>query len=179
MSWITENPWPLMLVLAGVGAVLLIVGGQKAKFAALAFLAASVGLHFLEASIVTPSEQVEHNLEAMLDSFIAEDMTAIHRLIADDSPGLKEKAEEGVKLVRLNKSFHMQDVIVTVSDDEKSAEVQLRANGSLTVRQGNMPYHAATRWRTLWIVTNGTWKLREVHRLNPMTGDEIGILDRQ
>jgi len=31
MSWITENPWPLMLILAGTALVLLIVGESKCR----------------------------------------------------------------------------------------------------------------------------------------------------
>jgi hypothetical protein len=179
MSWITENPWPLILVFAGVGAVILILGGAKGRSTALACSAAAVGLYFLESVIVTPGEQVEQSLQTLLQGFIEEDADRIDSQIADEAPELKEQARRGLELVLVHKSFHLKDIVVTVRPDGQSAEAELRANGSLTVRQAQTPYHAATRWRTNWKREGDGWKLTEVHRLNPVTGDEIGVLERQ
>ncbi len=179
MSWITENPWPLILILIGSALVLLIVGEPKGRSIALGCAAAAVGLYFLEAFIETPAEDVEQNLQTMLEGFVAEDITAIDGLIAVESPGLKEKARQGLDLAQLHASFHMKDVAVAISSDGKSADAHLRANGSLVVRQSNTPHHAATRWQTKWVLQEGTWKLSEVHRLDLVTGEEIGILDAE
>ena len=180
MSWITENPWPLMLILAGTALVLLIVGGsKKSQVIAVGCAIAATGLYFLEGFIVTPAEDVEQNLQSMLKGFVAHDLTAIDRLIAAESPGLKETARQGLDLAQLDDDFHMKDIAVTVIDDGKFAEVHLRANGSLIVRQNNTPYHAMTRWRTKWVHQDGTWKLVSVHRLNPVTGEEIGVLEAE
>ena len=177
MSWITENPWPLIMILAGATIVMLILGDSRGKSIALAFAIVAVGVYFLEASIVTPSEQIEASLEDLLKGFVAENLEAINQKIDDQSPALKEYAKKGLALVSLDKSFHMQDIVVKVASDGQTAEAELRANGSLTVRQANMPTHAATRWRTNWKLHRDGWKLSEVHRLNPLTGDEIGVLD--
>ena len=179
MSWITENPWPLILILGGVAAVMLILGDSKGRSIALGCAAAAVGLYFLEAAIETPGERVEQSLQTMLQGFIDEDLESINSQIADEAPGLKETARQGLGLVEVHDDFHMKDIVVTVSDDGKSAEAELRANGSLTVRQANTPYHAATRWKTKWKLAGDSWKLSEVHRLNPVTGDDMGAFDSQ
>ena len=179
MSWITENPWPLILILAGTALVLLIVGESKCRGFAVGCAVAAAGLYFLEGFVVTPTEDVEQNLESMLQGFVSRDQTAIDRLIAAESPGLKEKARQGLELAQLDDDFHMKDITVTVHESGKSAEAHLRANGSLIVRQNNTPYHAATRWRTKWVLQDAIWKLSEVHRLDVVTGEEIGILDAQ
>ena len=179
MSWITENPWPLMLILAGVATVMLILGESRGRRAALACAVAAVGLYILESGIETPGEQVEISLQTMLQGFIDEDLEAITSQIAEESPGLKETAKQGLELVQVHNGFHMKDVVVSVSDDGQSAEAELRANGSMTLRQANTPYHAATRWRTKWKLVGDSWKLTEVHRLNPVNGDAIGVLDNQ
>jgi len=179
MSWITENPWPLILILGGVAAVLLILGDSKGRSMALACVAAAVGLYFLESAIVTPGEQVEQSLQSMLEGFIEEDADRINAQIADEAPELKEQARQGLELVQIHKGFHLKEIVVTVSEDGQAAEAELRANGSLTVRQAQTPYHAATRWRTHWKRQGDSWKLTEVHRLNPVTGDEIGVLERR
>jgi len=179
MSWLTENPWPLILLLSGAMVVMLILGGAKGRGIAFTFAVLAVAVYFLEAAIVTPSEQIEGSLQSLLEGFITEDLSAIHQQIDDEAPGLKEKAKQGLALVNLDKSFHMQDIVVKVDEGGQRAEAELRANGRLTVEQANTPYHAATRWRTHWKLVNEQWKLSEVHRLNPVTGEEIGVLDAQ
>jgi hypothetical protein len=179
MSWFTENPWPLMLILSGVAVVMLILGDTKGRSIAVVFALLAAGVYFLESAIVTPAEQIEGDLQTMLGSFIAEDLNAINRQIDDQADHLKQKAEQGLKLVNLDKGFHMQDIVVTVAEDGQKAVAELRANGSLTIENSNTPYHAATRWRTHWKLDRTTWKMTEVHRLNPVTGDEIGVLDAQ
>jgi hypothetical protein len=179
MSWITENPWPLIMILSGIAAVLLILAESRTRMLALAFVGMAVGLYFLEAWIVTPSEHVEGRLESLLAQFKTENLSAIGEHIDDGSPKLRETAEQGLKLVMLDKGFHLQDLNITMSDDGQSADAELRANGTMTVRQANTPYHASTRWKTRWINRGDTWKLAEVQRMNPITGEELGILDAQ
>ena len=179
MSWITENPWPLIMILSGVAAVLLILAESRTRMLAVAFSGMAVGLYFLEAWIVTPSELVEGRLESLLDNFKSENLSAIGEHIDDGSPKLRETAEQGLKLVILDKGFHMQDLKIAVSDDGQSADAELRANGTMTVRQASTPYHASTRWKTRWVNHGNTWKLAEVQRLNPITGEELGILEAQ
>lgn len=179
MSWFTENPWPLMLILSGVAVVMLILGDTKGRSIAIAVALVAAAIYFLESAIVTPAEQIEGNLQTMLESFIAEDLNAIDRQIDDKAEHLKQKAQEGLKLVNLDKHFHLQDIVVNVADDGLGAIAELRANGSLTIENSNTPYHAATRWRTHWKLTRNEWKMTEVHRLNPVTGDEIGVLEAQ
>ena len=177
MSWITENPWPGILAIAGTGLVLLIVGTGRTKAASLICILLAVALYVVESMIVTTGEQLEANLNEMLDGFKNRDITQIASHLSADAQGLKETANEGLQLVDVSRSFHIKDVDTKLSDDGKSAWVELRGNGLLTVKSSNTPYHTATRWKTLWKQhSDGTWKLVEVHRLNPVNGDEIGIL---
>ncbi len=179
MSWFTENPWPLILLLSGATVVMLILGGSKGRSVAIVLALLAIAVYFLESSIVTSGEQIEGSLQNLLKGFIAEDLAAIDQQIDDDAPGLKEKAKQGLQLVNLDKTFHMQDIVVMVEENGQKAIAELRANGSLTVEKANMPYHAATRWRTHWKRVGDRWKLAEVHRLNSVTGEEIGVLDAQ
>jgi hypothetical protein len=175
MSWITENPWPLVLILAGAAVILLLVGQSRSRAFAMACALVAAAVYLVESWVVTPAEEVEQGLQSMLQGFIESDINSIERLISDDSPGLIQEARKGLEMVELHPAFHLQDVAVSVSDDGQSADAHLRANGTLTIRNSNVSNHAATRWRTRWVRQEDTWKLSEVHRLNVVTGDEIGI----
>ena len=60
MSWITENPWPLIMILSGVAVVLLILGESRTRSIAVAFALMAVGLYFLEAWIGMDQNGADH-----------------------------------------------------------------------------------------------------------------------
>ena len=177
MSWLTENPWPLLLLLAGTGMVALISGVPKGRSVSVVCLLAVVGLYLMEAAIVTPGESVERQLQNMLDGFRDRNHDAINDCIADESPKLRETAAEGLNIVTLTKDFHIKDLEVAVRIDGRTADAHLRANGTLKVNHGDMISHVFTRWQTVWKHDGSDWKLVEVRRLDPVNGQEMGILD--
>ena len=179
MSWFTENPWPLIMLLVGFAVLALILGQSKGRLGAIVFLLFAAGVYLLEGMIITPAERVEETLQAMHKAFVADDLTTINAMISDESPQLRETAKKGLDLVDLDDGFHLQDVVVTIADDQKSAEIQLRANGMVRLRDNSITTHVATRWRTKWVTKDEKWLLSDVHRLDPMTGNEIGVLERQ
>ncbi|MCA9013283.1 MAG: hypothetical protein KDB01_26220 [Planctomycetaceae bacterium] len=177
MSWLTENPWPLLLMLAGTALVALILGVPKGRSVAIICVLAAVGLYLIEMSIVTPAEEVEAKLQTMLEAFQERNQDAIDRAIADESPKLRESAAQGLELVTLTNDFHIKDLEVTLRSDGVTADAHLRANGTLIVNQGDAAARVFTRWQTVWKYSGGDWKLIEVKRLDPVSSQEIGILD--
>ena len=177
MSWFTENPWPLLLILAGTALVALILGLSKSRSVAVVCLLAAAGLYVLESAVVTPGERVEGQLQAMLDGFRDRDQHAIDRCIADASPRLRETAAQGLEMVTLTKDFHIKDLEIKVREDGQTADAHLRANGTLKINHSDMISRVFTRWQTVWKHIDNEWKLAEVRRLDPVNGQEMGILD--
>ena len=99
MSWFTENPWPLLLILAGAAVVAMISGTPKGRSISIVCLLAAVGLYFVESAVVTPGEEVESRLQTMLEAFRSRDQAAIDRCIAEESAGLRETAAQGLEKV--------------------------------------------------------------------------------
>ena len=139
MSWLTENPWPLLLLFAGTGVVALISGASKGRSVSVACLLAAAGLYLIESAVVTPGEEVEGQLQVMLEAFRSRNQAAINACIADESPGLRETAAEGLKMVTLTKDFHIKDLEVTVRADGQTADTHLRANGTLKANSAIKP----------------------------------------
>jgi hypothetical protein len=177
MSWFTENPWPLLLILGGAALVAMISGAPKGRSVAFVCLLAAVGLYLVESVVVTPGEEVERQLQTMLNAFQDRDQNAIDACIADESPGLRTTAAQGLQMVSLTKDFHIKDLEVTVREDRQTADAHLRANGTLRVMQGDMISRVFTRWQTAWKHSDNAWKLVEVKRLDPVNGQEMGVLD--
>lgn len=177
MFWFTENPWPLLLILGGAAVVAMISGAPKGRSVSIVCLLAAAGLYFVESAVVTPSEEVESQLQTMLEAFRSRDQATIDRCIADESAGLRATAAQGLEKVSLTKDFHMKDLEVTVRDDGQTADAHLRANGTLKVTHGDMVARVFTRWQTVWKFMGSEWKLVEVKRLDPVNGQEIGVLE--
>jgi hypothetical protein len=65
MTWITENPWPGIMILSGLAAFCLIIRASASHWIAFLCLGLAAGLYVLEGSIVTPSEQIVVGLEEL------------------------------------------------------------------------------------------------------------------
>lgn len=179
MHWITENPWPGVILLLGIAAVALIAGLQQRGRVTVCCLLLAGLLYVIEGSIVTPAEMLDEQLEALRQGFVADSEDQVFAQISPAAPELREIAKRGLQLVRVSPLFHIQDVEVRPSADGQEAEVLLRANGPLTIRQNDMLTRVFTRWKTQWRRENGSWKLFGVQRLNPVTGEEMGVLSVQ
>ncbi|MEQ9406795.1 MAG: hypothetical protein RIK87_03680 [Fuerstiella sp.] len=175
MTYLTENPWPLLILLVVTGVVAVISGSSKGWLAAGICLLAAVGLFFLEQYVVTAREQVEIELNQMLTHFKNRDVDAIGGQICKESDELKSIAERGLEMVDLSESFHLSSVDVELNESEDTATAWVRANGDVTLRtHGGGSRHIPTFWKTTWTLEDGVWKLRDVIRLNPANGQEVG-----
>lgn len=178
MNWITENPWPGTVLLSGVAAVCWILGLRQRGRVVFGCLLLGVFLWVVESRIVTHSEQLDVQLDTLRRGFAEGSEELVFSQISAGAEELRETARQGMSMVRLSPMFGIRDVEVVVSADGTTADVSLRANGLLTIRQSDTTAHVATRWRTTWRQEAGEWKLTRVVRLNPVTGEEIGVLSR-
>ncbi|MFM7056576.1 MAG: hypothetical protein ACKO2P_06600 [Planctomycetota bacterium] len=179
MSWITETPWPGIVLLLGCTAVSLLLGLQKRGLIVAVCLLLAGLLYVVEDAIVTPAEMLDEHLEALRQGFVADSEDQVFAQISPTAPELRELAKQGLQRVRVSPLLHIQDTEVTPSADGRTAEVSFRANGPLTLRQNDMLTRVSTRWKTSWRQEGGSWKLFHVQRLNPVTGEEMGVLNAQ
>jgi hypothetical protein len=172
MNDLTDNPWPLILLLLAVPVIAFMTGSSKSGLIAVVCLLLCAGLYFLEQYLVSPGEEVEAELFGMLDDFKSRDLDAIRARISPGNPQLMAIAERGLDLVDLSDSFHIRDAAITI-DDANHATALVRANGTVSLRtHGGGSRHVATYWRTVWEKENGCWRLKDVRRLNLTTGEE-------
>lgn len=180
MSWITENPWPLILIFCALALGAVLSGINKGRLVAVLCVLAAVGVYLLEQSLMSPGEYVQAEIQQMLDHFKQQDTEAIAAQISSQAPDLAEVARRGLDLVELSDSFHIKNAVVTVDEDGQQAEALVRANGNLILKKhGGGSRYIPTYWNMTWQQEAGAWKLSKVIRLNPANGQEIGILSAQ
>lgn len=180
MTYITDNPLPLLILIAALAVVSFLSGVPRGKTFTAVLLLLGCGVYFLEQYLVSPAEEVEHELHVMLDHFKSENLSGITAQIAAESQALAEIAKKGLELVDLSDTFHIKSINVAVNDAEAEAVAMVRANGKVT-----LPYHGGEThripnyWRTEWKTEDDTWKLVKVTRLNPVNGTEMGYFSAQ
>lgn len=177
MSWITENAWPLIVVCVALGVMAGIMFDAKGRMAAIGLFLLAGLFWWIEGRVVTEAEVLERDLQTMLDGFKQQNEAAVHGQISDQSPNLRSVASQGMDMVKLEDSFHLKDVRITLSEDGNQATVHLRANGQAVLKQSSYSQTVATRWETTWAKEAGLWKLIGVKRLDVVSGKEMGILD--
>lgn len=173
MSYITENPWPLIILLAGIAIAAFASGIAKGKSIALVCVLLAVGLYFVEQSLISPAEELEAEISVMLDNFKAKNVDAITAQIVNGKDDLIATAKKGVEIVDLGDSFKIKDVQVTI-DSDSTATAMVRANGPVTVPGYNG--HTPTFWKTTWQKSGDRWKLSNAIRLDNVSGKEVDTL---
>lgn len=175
MSYLTDNPLPLLLLLAAVAIAAFLTGSAKGRGVAGLCVLAGIGLFFLEQYLVSPAEEVEIQVEQMLQNFKDRDLAAITSQISIGSKDLVDAAKRGLEIVDLTESFHIKGCDVTVGPKQQKATARLRANGPVNVKShGGGTQHVPTMWSTEWAPEDGGWKLKSVQRLSPATGEKMG-----
>ena len=173
MNYITDNPWPLIILFCGIAIVAFLSATSLGRRVSVVCLVLGIGLFFLEQYLVSPQELVESELQVMLGHFKSRNATAIAAQLSKDNNKLAKIAADGLELVKLGDSFQIKSVHVTMND-KKSATAMVRANGDLTLlKNGGATISYPNYWKTVWQFESGHWRLAKVTRLNPVNGTEM------
>ena len=176
MFYLTDNPWPAIIVLGGLAICAFVVGHPTLRKLGLVF-GMGAGLVYATAEMITSNrELVEIAANEILEGFQAEDLAAIATKISKQSPSLNDIASRGLDLVKIESDFHIQAVHLK-SESDSEIVVQIRANGNITERSQLMTQRAAELWETTWIREANAWKLSQAVRLNPLTRKPRGTFD--
>ncbi len=180
MIWFAENPWPTLVACVALGSIFLGMGLQgKTKrnwgIGLILFLAAGL-VYYVESVIVTPAEEVELAVQDTVQACIEGDVDSVLEHISVNNLVLQGVVQAGLALVDIKDDMHITDVSVSMLANDTRARSHFRVNGTVNINSLNHHGHAATRWNVTWQKEGGKWKIIEVDRLNPMTGESMGIL---
>lgn len=180
--WFTETPWP-PVVLALVGAAFLLVawssrGQTKFLVGAVLLVLLCVVIYVVEGQIVTDAERVEASVHELCHAFQRKD-EATYDYISQTAPEIKVALMGAMALVRVQDDLSVTDVSVEMLAQNSRALSHFRANATIdVVGYGNVG-RQPSRWELTWQREDDEWKVIRVTRLHPITGEEMGLLERQ
>jgi hypothetical protein len=134
MNWLVENPWPVVIVGAGIELALLVAlymtGRLRTVVWMLVVAAITGGYWLLEQQIVTEREQIEANLYEIAAAFENRDVATVEKHISKSAPVTLTEAQQAARLpfaeVRINSGLK-----IDVRDDFDPPEAE--ASGTVTV----------------------------------------------
>ena len=177
--WFTEDAWTPIILFGGLAVVFAILwaGERRAKY--LAGIAvcglACVVTWFVEAAVVTQAERLEANVYALTAAFQRRDADAAVAFFSVRQPQLATLVRRGLDFVTVDDDLDVKDVGVEVHRSGNRAQTDFRANATIAVPSVGHSGHHPSRWRLSWQREGDDWRIEEVRRLNPLTGEVIGI----
>ncbi len=177
--WFTEDPWPPMLF-CGVGILIGLGMWASSKrvlhlgimFASL-FLAA--GIFFVEQLIVTPSELVEQQVVRLCDEFRRKQPAALDHF-SPNAPELRAMAEGAMAMVTVGDDLSVTDFKTTITNQGSRAQCHFRANATISLTAAGNVGRQPARFVLTWAKEGGDWKIIGVKRLNPVNGQDMGMM---
>lgn len=179
--WFTETPWPPIVILAAIAAVLVGLWANSHRAAPLIgvvllfFMA--VGIYFVEQSIVTERERVEARLGDLVEAAKGGDVDAVLAFLSPQEQMLRQLIRGALRLVDIEDDVRITDLNTAMRTQNTLAITRFRANGTISVGSQSVRHHAYSMWEVTWQKSRGQWIVVAIKRLDPMDGSERGLLD--
>lgn len=183
ISWFTESPWPLVVILGIAACVMLAIwSGQKRGawlVGSLAAILAAVTVVFVERSIVTEAERVEQRVLDFTRAFQQHDHDRTLSCISMQAPKLRQLAELALEQVTVQNDLSIKDMHVRLTNENSRAVSRFRANGTIVfggTNYGPQPSLLEVTWQK----EQNEWKATEVRRFNPIReNEEMGVMEQR
>jgi len=180
--WFTETPWPPIAILGLIAAGFLLAAmqTQAAKWlvAVAVCLLLGIAVWFIEKAVITPGEQVEAHVFAIVQAFQKNDEPGTLKFISPASVGLVALAQAGIKVVDLKEGYSVSDMQIKTLANKTAATSHFRVNGTISMpTQGNLG-HKPFRFNGKWRIEAGEWRLTEIEELDPISGEVLNRFDQ-
>ncbi|MBC8116786.1 MAG: hypothetical protein H7062_20515 [Candidatus Saccharimonas sp.] len=181
--WFTENAWPPMLIAGLAALVCLALWNSNRRrlhlVAAFVCLLLCAGFYFLERAIVTEGERLQQIVVSLCDDFRNKRVAETVNYFSDAAPELKVFVQGAMVMVTVHDDLRLTDFSTNLTNQNSRGTVHFRANATLThIIQGNVG-HFPARFVLTFRREKGEWKIIEVERLNPLTGERMQLLATQ
>lgn len=177
----TENPWPPVIVCAIVAAILIASWLQNARKHYLIGVAGcalvSVAIVVFERLYVTDGERIAAQIVELVDAFSQNDEERMLSHFSESATVWRRNASWAMATVDVLSELHITDLDVEFFAARSRAHSHFRANGTVSVF--GVESHQPTRWNLTWQDEDGTWKIIDVQRLHPISGEPIGLMSSQ
>jgi hypothetical protein len=178
-TWFTETAWPPIMILATAGGagIALFFTTQRVKYllAMIPLILLGPVIYAYERRTVTERERVEQSIYEVTAAFERQDRPEVLRYFGAQEIVLRTVATWAVDTISADGPLNVTDVAVTMHNNDSRADSHFRVNGSISVMGPGKVGHRASRWELTWQKQGGEWRIIDVHRLDPISGERMNI----
>ena len=180
--WFTENAWPPMF-LAGLGGLILLAvwnSNRRGRYliATAVCLLGSVGFYVLERAIVTEGEKLQQIVVSLCDDFRHKRQATLSH-VSNTAPQLKLMLMGAMAIIEITDGPRLTDFQTSITNQNTRGRVHFRANATLNVTGHGSVGHQPARVVLTFQREKDQWKIIEIERLNPLTGEKMETLAQQ
>ena len=177
----SESYWP-GIALCGIFAMLFLMiwnVTQKRRFmyASYACIAVSPLFVLFDRAQVTEREKIEQAVVSMTNHFRLGEIDRVVSWVSPDHKEVEAAIRGASKLVSVKSDIRLTDMRVELLADNSIGKIDFRANTELAVNGAGDVGRHPTRWLLTWHKEGGEWKLVQIERKNPLTGEIVGVFD--
>jgi len=178
--WFTEDAWPPIILFIMIGLALAFVAHSQQKprlYVAAIFMGILCGMtFFIEQSVVTEREKIEASIYDLARAFQENDQAGTLNHFSPQNIDLQNLVNRALELVDIEDDYRITDLDIETSADNTLARSHFRVNVTASVLGIASDVRQPTRWNLEWRKEDDKWRIVEVHRLDPISGAEMGAL---
>lgn len=184
MQWFTETAGPPIMIALVLATVCFLAWYPNRRgiwfLAGCACLTAGAVIYGMEAAIVTEAEQIEQRVYDLGQFLKDGPPDKVLEIISEEPPTQNIRQFVAAQLTHLDVTeLRITDLTASVNEAETVGKSRFRANGSVVLLGSHMAGTGPTMWELDWQrESDGQWRITNIHRLNPRTGEEVEFLSR-
>jgi len=176
----SENPWPIIIACIIVTVGLLIAWSRQKRgwllLIALIPVVLAIGAWEYDQVVVTPREEVTEDVREIVTAFQQRNLEKTLSYISDSARDLKLLVASAYNLVELGPDTRISDIQVQMLPRNERAISVFRVNSTLRYASGSS--YQPTMWEARWQPENNGWKMIDILRRDPVTGEPELIPDQ-
>ena len=179
--WFTENAWTpaaLFTVAAVVALVYAVRTGRRTAYAVAAGAVVAVAAAFaVDQFVVTEREVVADRVDALAAAVVEGEVGPVLDFFSPTAVVERGLVAVNLAVVDVREDLRITDVDVRLTAADSQAVSRFRANATVSVGRVGYEGRQPTFWELVWRREGdpAAWKVVEVRRLNPVTGEVIGF----
>ena len=146
--------------------------------AALVCLLLCVSFYFLERAIVTEGERLQQLVVSLCTDFRNKKAETVN-YFSDAAPELKILVLGAMTMIGVHEDLRLTDFSTHLTNQNSRGTVHFRANATLSVMGHGEVGHQPARFVLTFRREKNEWKIIEIERLHPLTGERMQMLARE
>lgn len=175
--WFTENAWQPMLLFTLLAMIAGMVWYRRLQsrylIAMVCCLVMVAATWVIERSVVTARERVHDSVVGIVTAFQQRDLDLTVSYVSNQAEDLKTLIGTAHNLVEVKDDMRLTAIETELLNQNTRAKSKFRVNATIKALHGDYTGYQPTHWEMTWQLEEGEWRMINLLKLDPITGNVI------